>query len=290
MKSQLLLSSLVWVIGVPVVFAADVEQIPSAFLSGAFEIGALVNSYSQTDDDVNDTLFGAYGGAFANARLSDNLSFGVDVQGDFLKLGSQDSFEEFTPSFSTALGANAILHFDPVKLGAFAAIGATNHNDDDDGVGFLGGGLIGFDLSPSTEFFAQVGYADIRVDETDSGFTGWFTSGGVVHGFSDNFAVRLAGGYGHAKKGYEDTNGAGTYWNAGLKGVYGFSDSVPVFATASYDYNDFEANIEDSAKEHVVRLGLAFAFGGSSTAKSTFNPYGTSLLPFRAAAYGEVLD
>lgn len=285
----ILLSALALASTSSVALAADVEATNPVFLSGAFEIGAWLNAYTQTDDPDSATVFGGYAGGFANARISDNLSFGVDLQSEFLPTVAAP-FEDHTATFETALGANLVYHSDPINVGVFGAVGLTNHLASDDGLGFMGGGVLGLDVSQDTLLYSQFGYADIRVDQADSGFTGWFVNGGVIHSFSDQFAVRLAGAYGYAPKGYEDTNDWGSFYNVGIKGAYSISDTSPLFVTASYDYNRFIANIEDDATEHIFKLGLSIGFGGAQKAKDTFNPYGTPLLPFRSAAYGEVLD
>jgi hypothetical protein len=271
--------------------AADVEAANPVFLSGAFEIGAWVNNYNQSDLPETATVFGGYAGGFANARVSDNITFGVDLKGELLPSVASPFFDH-TATFETALGANLVYHGDPVNVGIFGAVGKTNSRTDkgDNGVGFMGGGVLGFDVTPDTLLYSQFGYANIRVDKNDSGFTGWFANGGVIHSFSDQFAVRLAGAYGFAPVDYEDPGESGTFWNVGVKGSYAISDVTPIFLTASYDFNRFIANTEDDATEHSFKLGLSFGFGGTQKAKDTFNPYGTPLLPFRAAAYGEVLD
>ena len=269
--------------------ATDLQPENPAFLSGAFEIGAWLNSYSQTDGPDTATLFGGYASAFANASLTDAVTLGVDIQGELLPTVAVP-FKDHTASLEGAIGANLVYHSNPINFGVFGAIGKTNSQPSDDGLGFMGGGVFGLDVSEDTLLYTQVGYADIRVDQTDSGFSGWFADGGVIHAFSDQFAVRVAGAYGYAPIGYEDTNDWGSFWDVGIKGAYALSDTSPIFITASYNYSQFTANTEDDGHEHNFKLGLSIGFGGTQKAKDTFNPYGTPLLPFRSAAYGEVLD
>jgi hypothetical protein len=272
------------------VMAADPEAANPVFLSGAFEIGAWVNRYDQDDDGSSGTMFGGYGSGFANARVADNVTFGVDIQGEFLP--SVTDFKSETPSFEAAIGANLVYHANPVSFGLFGAVGKTNSQSSDDGIGFLGGGILGLEVSEDTLLYTQIGYADIRVDNVDSGFTGWFGNIGAIHAFSDQFAVRVAGAYGYAPTNYVDIgNDNGRFFNVGVKGAYALSDTAPIFLTASYDYNQFVAiDDDDYANEHSFKLGVSFGFGGTQKAKDTFNPYGTPLLPFRFASYGETLD
>jgi hypothetical protein len=270
--------------------SADVYESEKHFLSGAFEIGAMLNAYDQSDDDDSDTIFGVYGSAFANAALSDSFTWGLNLQGNYLNLGDDKDWDETTPDQASAIGSNLILHLDSFDLGIFGAIGSTNSHFESGLFAYQVGGLAGYHLTDSTSLFAQVGYADVRVDGDDSGFTGWFANGGAVHGFSDRFALAISGGYGYADDGYEDEDDWGEYWNVGAKAIWGIAETIPVYVTAGYDYNSFTANTEDDASEHMFKLGIAMGFGGSNSAKSMFNPYATSLMPLRAAAYGEVLD
>jgi hypothetical protein len=269
--------------------AADIQPENPVFLSGAFEIGAWLDSYSQTDDPDAATVFGGYASAFANASLADAVTLGVDIQGEFLP-SIASPFKDHTGTFEGAIGANLVYHANPINFGVFGAVGKTNSQPSDDGLGLMGGAVLGLDVSEDTLLYTQVGYADIRVDQADSGFSGWFADGGVIHAFSDQFAVRVAGAYGYASQGYEDTPDWGSFWDVGIKGAYAISDTSPIFLTASYNYSQFTANTEDDGHEHNFKLGLSIGFGGTQKAKDTFNPYGTPLLPFRSAAYGEVLD
>jgi hypothetical protein len=269
--------------------AADIQPENPVFLSGAFEIGAWLDSYSQTDDTDAATVFGGYASAFANASLTDAVTLGVDLQGEFLPTVASP-FDDHTATFEGAIGANLVYHANPVSFGVFGAVGKTNSTVNDDGLGFMGGGVLGLNVSEDTLLYTQVGYADIRVDQIDSGFSGWFADGGVIHAFSDQFAVRVAGAYGYASINYEDPGDWGSFWDVGIKGAYALSDTSPIFLTASYNYSQFTANTEDDGHEHNFKLGVSIGFGGTTKAKDTFNPYGTPLLPFRSAAYAEVLD
>jgi hypothetical protein len=269
-------------------FSADVYESDKHFLSGAFEIGAIANAYDQSDDDDSDTVFGVYGSAFANAALSDSFTWGLNLQGNYLSVS--DDWDETTPDQASVIGSNVVFHLDSLDLGIFGAMGSTNSVDESGLLAYQVGGLAGYHLNDSTSLFVQVGYADVRVDDDDSGFTGWFANGGAIHGFSDRFALAVSGGYGYADDGYEDEDDSGEYWNVGAKAIWGIAETVPVFVTAGYDYNSFTANTEDDAFEHMFKIGVAMGFGGSNSAKSMFDPYTASLMPLRAAAYGEVLD
>lgn len=275
-------------------FAADSlsQEAPVAVesrIKGAFEIGGWANYFNQTDDSQKGTDFGVYGSAFAHIDIGSGFFVGLDAQGEYLRIDEPDDFWNYQPSKAAVVGASLNYRFGPAVVGAFGGIGGTNQEEGDNGTPYVAGAQASYDFGSAT-VYGQIGHADIRVDEEDSGFTGTFGKLGMIYGVSDSFAFAVDGGYGRAPKGYEDSDDSGNYWTVGLKGALQLTDSMPLFGTAAYEYRKFEANTEDSAYEHSFRLGVSYAFGGATTAKDTFNPFQTPITPFRAAAYGEVLD
>lgn len=275
-------------------FAADAisPEEPAAVesrIKGAFEIGGWGNYFNQTDDDDSGTDYGIYGAAFAHIDVGSGFFVGLDAQGEYLRIDDPDDYSATQPSKAGVVGASLNYRFGGAALGVFGGVGGTNNEGGDNGTPYVAGAQASFDFGSAT-VFGQVGYADIRVDEDDSGFTGSFGKLGLIYGVSDGFALAVDGGYGRAPEDYEDPGDSGTYWTVGLKGALKLTDSMPLFGTAAYEYRKFEANTEDSGYEHSFRLGVSYAFGGATTAKDTFNPFQTPITPFRAAAYGEVLD
>ena len=264
---------------------AEAPAVIESRIKGAFEIGFWANNYDQTDDNESDTPLGGYATAFINFAVTPSFIIAFDAQAEMLDIRGDD-FGGLAPSYASVIGGSLNYRFGDASIGAFAGAGVTDHEESD--IGALGGLQASYDFGTTT-VYGQVGYADIRVDEEDSGFTGGFGRLGVVHGFTDRIALGAAVEYGHAKEGYEDTGDEGTFWSAGLKGAMRIAET-PVFATASYDYRKFEANTEDEAHENSFRIGISIPFGGAATAKDTFNVMATPVTPFRAASYGEVLD
>ena len=253
-------------------------------VTGVIELGAAMTNYRQSDDSAQGTPVGIYVNGSANVPLTQALNLGLTVKGEFLG-GNGGEFYETTPTQVAIVGAALNYELGNATIGAFGALGKTDNYDTR--LGYVVGGQAAFDLG-AFKPFAQVGYARVRVDGADSGFTGLVTRGGVEYALSDALAFTVDGGYGHAKKGFEDTNDSGTYWNLGGKVAYRLTSSI--VATASYEYRDFQANTEDRGYEHAFRLGIAIPLGGSQTARDTFNNLSAQTLPFRAASYGEVLD
>ncbi|WP_378952014.1 hypothetical protein [Mesorhizobium sp. ANAO-SY3R2] len=260
-------------------------------IKGAFEIGGWANHYNQTDYPRSDTDYGIYGSAFAHIDVGSGFFVGLDAQGEYLRIDEPDDFRNYQPSNAGVVGASLNYRSGAVALGVFGGVGGTNNerHENKNGTPYVAGAQASFDFGSAT-VFGQIGRADIRVNEEDSGFTGTFGKLGMIYGVSENFALALDGGYGRAPKDYEDEDDSGKYWTVGLKGALKLTDTMPLFGTAGYEYRKFEANTEDSAFEHSFRLGVSYAFGGATTAKDTFNPFQTPITPFRAAAYGEVLD
>ncbi len=256
-------------------------------MTGAFEVGAALTSFNQSDDtDGSGTPVGVYLDAFVNVPLSGALDLNISAKGEYLNGKKDDYFYDTTPNSVGALAAALNYHTGALTVGAFGSLGATNRYEDNR-LGFTVGGQAAFDLGKFKPF-AQVGFADIRVDDTDSGFTGLITRGGVQYNHSDKLALTVDGGYGYAPSDYEDEGDSGSYWNLGAKAIFGITGSV--YGTVGYDYREFKANTEDAAHEHAFRLGISIPLGGSSKAGDLFNNLSAQTLPYRSASYGEVLD
>lgn len=253
-------------------------------VTGVIEVGAAITTYNQSDDSAKGTPAGVYVNASANVPLTAALDLNITAKGEFLD-GNGSDFDTTAPGQVGIVGAALNYKVGAATVGAFGAVGKTDSFDNR--LGYVVGGQAAFDLG-TFKPFAQVGYADVRVDGTDSGFSGLITRGGVEFAASDALAFTLDGGYGHANKDFEDVGDAGTYWNLGGKVAYRLTKAI--VATASYEYRDFQANTEDRGYEHAFRLGIAIPLGGSQTARDTFNNLSAQTLPFRAASYGEVLD
>ncbi|RST86440.1 hypothetical protein EJC49_10670 [Aquibium carbonis] len=261
-------------------------------IKGAFEIGGSALRFSNTDDDVTDTLWGGYASAFANVDVTPRLIWSSDLQFELLHLSDDEEWDENAPNLVAVAGSSLNVRLGHSTIGAFGSFGTPSQYDEaeDQSFGWTGGVLLTHAFTADTTLTGHAGWADIRVDDDDNGFTGYFIGGSVIHGFSDGVALAVAGGYGHANEGFEDDDGSGHFWNVGIKGAFKVSSDLPIFATASYDYRDYTANTEDDGNEHAFRLGLAIALGGAGTAKDTFNAFQTPTMPYRAAAWGAVLD
>lgn len=61
------------------------------------------------------------------------------------------------------------------------------------------------------------------------------------------------------------------------------------YMTVSYEFGYWQANTEDLAASHVIKVGLSIP-SGTVTAAEALNPLATPVLPYRGAAWGEERD
>lgn len=260
-------------------------QVVEDRIKGAFEFGMLKNHFGQTDEPREGTDFGLYGSAFMHIYLNP-IVIGFDLQSEYYHI--ENDFDEHTPSFHNVMGMSANYNYGAGLIGAFGVIGATNADDENSGIGYVGGVQATWDVNSQWTVFGHYGMGSIRVDQSDSGFTGHFWKAGALYAMSDDMAFVMDGGMGHSED-YEDSGDDGDYTTLGIKGIFKMPTSLPLFATAGYEWRQFNANTEDTANESVFKLGLSIPFG-ANRARDTFNPIASPTTPFRSAAYGEVLD
>lgn len=252
---------------------------------GVVEVGALAQFASQTDDPFE----GGAGGLYASGALSgvsDSIVWGIDGVIE-AKSFTDTSLE--APRYVAVAGAHLGFGSETGLLGGFASVGVTPDFDSEPASGYTVGveGMVALD---TFVIFGQLGWADIRVDRDDSGFTGPFARIGAVYAFGEDFAVMADLQYGRADDGFEDSDGDGTYYSVGVRAAYALPMDFDAFLTAGYEYSYYQANTEDEGFAHTVKLGLAIPFGDGSSAASTLNPLATTSHPYRAASWGETLD
>lgn len=258
--------------------------------AAVFEVGGSFNRITQTDDDVSKSADGIYGAGSVTAKTLFGLGATVDLQGETRGL---DTGEEAWRK-TVVLGGHLNYEYAGLLAGIFGSYGWAPDYDNT----FQDGTTYGVEAQYTFgqfSLFGQFGRANIRTDEDDSGFSGYFGRGGVNYQFSDALLVQLEAGRGHANKGFEDSGDWGTYTTWGAKAVYKVTDafSVPVFATASYEGGYYKANTEDTGHEHIVRLGVAVPLGvtgAGPSLRAVANPLATATTPYRAASWGETLD
>lgn len=291
----LLASASVAVAADAIVSEPIIEPVVESRIKGAFEIGGNALGFSNEEDgdpEVSDTLWGGYASGFVNVDVSQSLIWSSDLQFELLHLSEDEEWDDNAPNLLAVAGSSLNVKFGSGTIGAFASFGTTSQYDEalDQGFGWTAGVLLTHALTADTTLTGHAGWADIRVDEDDEGFTGYFVGGSVIHGFSDRIAVALSGGYGYAEDDFDDGEEWGRFWNIGAKGAAKVSSDLPIFATGSYEYRDYENGNEDRGTEHTFRIGLSVALGGAGTAKDTFNVFQTPTMPYRAAGWAEALD
>jgi len=262
-----------------------VEPVAAASgLKGTIELG-LLGTYA---DQSSWPFDGWAGGAYLGGNLwglGDGYYWGVD---GYLEGNTFENTYDEAPTYVGTLGGHLGFGSSDLMLGGFASVGVAPDEDDEANAGYTAGveGLVAFD---TVSLFGQLGYADIRTDDEDSGFTGGFARVGALFSLSDDFAVVADASYGRGDD-FEDEGDWGSFWSAGLKAAWKLPTDFDAFLTAGYEYVDYTANTEDDAQTHTVKVGLAIPFGDSNTAADVLNPLGTSALPYRAASWGETLD
>lgn len=213
-----------------------------------------------------------------------------------------DALSGYQTFASTAIGGH--VNYREVNLFQVGGFGAFLGSDTDgkDGNGYQGGWMAGAEgqayLGDIT-VAAHLGYADLTLDfdgpggPPDSGFSGIF--GGAEGRFfvNDEFMLSSNFGVGLSPDYYEDPgDGGGTIWQIGAGGKIRVLDSLPLYASASYRFDSYEANTEDNAHEHTFLLGVSWLFNAPNLKAS--DRLGANetlpLLPARAAGWGEALD
>lgn len=253
------------------------------------ELGVMGHKYTNSDGGKGSPM-GAFGSAQFVIPTAADARVNIEVQTEYLRNNSK-SLSDNTPGQANLLSARYEKDITVGKVSFFGGVGGVSSHEDDDGVGSLFGASFLHNINQDTQAYVTVGRAIIRVDQDDSGFTGRFGEVGVVRQLTKNIAVKPFLGYGKAKRGYEDTDDAGNYRNMGVKVAFQLSSKN--YVIAGYENSRFNAITEDIAKDQRVTLSYVMPFGSAAKAvdlKSALRPLSPSLLPFRAAGYGEALD
>ena len=256
----------------------------SSGMKGVVEVGVLGQFVSQTDDSFD----GWAGGGYASGALwgvADSLIWGIDAYGD---ANSFDSTGHEAATYVGALGGHLGFGGDAGMIGGFASVGVAPDYNDAPEAGYTVG-IEGMTKLDSIGLFGQLGWADIRTDGTDSGFTGPFVRAGALFALSDDMAVMVDASYGHTND-FEDAGDEGVFATAGVKAAFKLPTDFNAFVTAGYEYSYYQANTEDDGFSHTIKLGLSIPFGDSTTASDALNPLATSVQPYRAASWAETLD
>jgi len=262
-------------------------SVATSGIKGTVEVGLLGTYADQNDDDFADWAYGAYLGANIWGT-TDSLYWGID---GYLEGNSFSDTGDEAPNYVGTLGGHLGFGTSDLMLGGFVSGGMVPSYLDENEGGYTAGieGMAKFD---NFGIFGQLGYADIRTDGTDNGFTGGFVRGGALFGLSDDFAVMVDASYGHTDD-FEDAGDEGEFWAAGVKGAWKLPTDFDAFLTAGYEYQHYEALSEPTSgtgDSHTVKVGLSIPFGDSTTAVDALNPLATSTLPYRAASWAGTLD
>lgn len=264
---------------------AAVPVAVSSGLRGVIEVGVLGNHISQTDEDISEWGFGGYASA-AIWGNSDGLVWGLDGYIDGNNFGTPDT----APTYVGVVGGHLGFDTGSGSLGGFVSVGATPDYDNEARWGYTAGveGIAA--LSSGVSVFGQLGWADVRVDGDDAGFTGPFGRVGALFALSDEMAVvaDLSAG---SSDDFTGQGQKGTYWAAGVKAAFKLPADFDAFLTAGYEFAHYDGVDDgDTGDSHTIKVGLSIPFGDGNTAATTLNPLATSVLPYRAASWSETLD
>lgn len=267
--------------------APEVISASASGLTGYVEAGVMHTSWTNTNEDDGDA-FGAYG-EFGLWYAANNFKVGVDGYIDGLA-GQQD--EDDVVEGVRVLGGHAGMQFDNFYAGVFGAVGwAPDEYNEEYVPGYAAGVEAAYDIGEAT-LFGHVGYADVRVDELDSGFTGVFGDFGIAMNLTDSFGVMVKGSGGYAPENFadEDEDDNGLYAIAEIKAIYMLPVDFPLALTASYELGMWAGPDEnDTATTSTVKVGLSIPFGAESP-KDALHVLSTPTAPFRMGAWGDKLD
>ncbi len=256
-------------------------------LSGYVDVGGQYVSFTNTNEDDGDA-FGAYG-AFGLWYGVDNFKIGVDGSIDWL---ADQQGEDNVPEGVRVLGAHAGLAGDSHYVGVFGAVGWAPEEDNEE---YLPGYAVGVEGSidaGGATLFGHLGYADVRVDDLDSGFTGAFGDFGIAMNLTEDFAVMVKGSGGYAPENFADESDDdnGLYAVAEIKGLYMLPTEFPLALTASYELGVWAGPDEnDTGTTSTVKIGLSLPFGAESP-KDALHVLSTPTAPFAMGAWGDKLD
>lgn len=257
----------------------------STGVTGVVEVGILGNHIAQTDEDISEWGFGGYASA-AIWGNGDGLVWGLDGYIDGNNLGTPDT----APTYVGVLGAHLGFDTGSGSLGGFVSVGTTPDYDNKSQWGYAAGVEGIADLSSGVSVFGQLGWADVRIFEDSSGFTGPFGRVGALFALSDEFAVIADLSAGSAAD-FIAIDSSGTYVAVGVKAAYRLPTDFDAFLTAGYEFAHYDAVDDgDTGDSHTIKVGLSIPFGGDNTAATVLNPLGTSALPYRAASWTATLD
>jgi hypothetical protein len=263
----------------------------SGGLVGVVEFGALATHLDDTDGNNEGWIVGGYASA-AVWGLGDSLIWGID---GYVDANNWDRDEDSDiPTYVGVLGSHLGFNTGSGSVGVFGSLGVM-HDDNDDATARWGYavGVEGIaEVSSGLSVFGQLGYADARPDEDadDEGFTGPFGRIGALYALNDDMAIMADLSAGTSDS-YIDGDETGGFVGAGIKGAFRLPTDFDAFITAGYEFAHYSAEIDSSTgTTHTVKVGLSIPFGDDSTASTALNPLATSIQPYRAAGWANVLD
>lgn len=230
-------------------------------ISGLGEIWLGYSFLSPDNITPDDENYPDLGGVFrVNIPAGGALNVQLDLQSEAAFV--DDSTENYAGS---VLGGAHFSFRDPSEWLAGGFIGVGNgFNASDDTVTAWLIGAEGQYYCVDWTFYGQLGYMD--ADEVDPGTPdafrdAWFGRGVVRHFFAPN--VKLEGELSFAAGEQDTTSGDMDVWGWGLRYERAISDMDASFFLA-YQGNHYDSSadaVDDKLTEHVLKLGLSFAWG-----------------------------
>ena len=261
-----------------------IDEVAAMGVIGVIEVGALAQYVENTSDPFDGWGWGGYlSGALWGG--GDGFVGGVDIFAE----GNNFETANFVPTYTALLGAHAGFGGDGGMIGAFGSVGVVPDRDDESNFGYTAG-IEGLAHLGGVDIFAQVGWADIRTDEDDSGFTGAFARAGAVFALSDDFAVMADISYGQSAD-FTQPGDEGTFLAGGAKLAFALPTDFDAFVTVAYEGAFYDAIGDgDTGVSHTAKLGISIPFADGNSAATALNPLATSPAPYRAGSWGSALN
>ncbi|MFN3714358.1 MAG: hypothetical protein ACK4SX_11935 [Alcanivoracaceae bacterium] len=233
------------------------------------------------------------GNAATSIPLSDSLSVQLNLDGAMF--AEQVQGDEYRPMSRVMMSSHlSYRRADSWLAGVFAGVGRGSSGDqstDASGIGKVGG-VEAMSFLGNATLYAQVYYANFKVDDTEEEVEGIFGSLAGRYFLADDTMVELGLGMGSSAR-YIDGDDRGDFTSLSLKAKHRIAKNSPLYATLQYRTAKFDATSEgDIGYEQSVLIGIEILMGAGSLKHNDRRgaTLDTPILPAQAAAWIPELD